>query len=91
MRIIVDDVLEFWISPAYEDAQSSGESKGRREFYLSELLEWEKRGSAMRYLDPQGRLAWRATPSFLERLAEEEREAREDENDDDEYNDNDEE
>jgi len=90
MRIIVDDVLEFWISPAYEDAQSSGESKGRGEFYLSELLEWEKRGSAMRYLDPQGRLAWRATPSFLEWLAEEEREAREDENDDDDNEDDDE-
>jgi hypothetical protein len=85
MRIILDQVLDFWMDTAYSEAKSSGLAQRRSTFYRSGLVEWEKLGNAMRYLTACGRLAWRASPNFLERLAEEELEAREEDGDGD-YN-----
>ena len=42
------------------------------------LREFEKTGDAMRFLNADSRVAWKATPRMLSRLADAEREARDD-------------
>jgi hypothetical protein len=42
------------------------------------LREFEEAGDAMRYLNPGGQIAWKATPEMLIRLADAEREAEDD-------------
>jgi hypothetical protein len=39
---------------------------------------YERRGDAMRYLNEQGKIAWKASPRFLTMLADAERDARDD-------------
>jgi hypothetical protein len=42
------------------------------------LREFEEAGDAMRYLNTNGEIAWKATPGMLTRLADAEQEARDD-------------
>jgi hypothetical protein len=42
------------------------------------LRKFEEAGDAMRYLNAGGRVAWKATPRMLARLADAEREAQDD-------------
>jgi hypothetical protein len=39
------------------------------------LRQYQERGDAMRYLDNQGKIAWKASPRFLTKLADAERDA----------------
>jgi hypothetical protein len=50
----------------------------RTELIAKILREFEEAGDAMRYLDVDGRIAWKATPRILSRLADAEREAMDD-------------
>jgi hypothetical protein len=42
------------------------------------LREYEKRGDALRRLNKQGKIVWKASPRFLSMLADAERDARDD-------------
>jgi hypothetical protein len=42
------------------------------------LQEYERRGDAMRCLDKDGKIGWKATPRFLSMLADAERDALDD-------------
>jgi hypothetical protein len=48
----------------------------RQELLFSILSEFVRSGDAERYLRPDGRIGWRASRLMLERLSEEEAEAR---------------
>ena len=78
MKLRISEPLRFWVECEYDHRR--GEHADRTEFQLlAEILyEFEKVGEAMRYLNSQGQIAWKATPRMLTRLADAEREARDD-------------
>jgi hypothetical protein len=47
----------------------------KRKLVVQMLRTYEQRGDAMRCLDNQGKIAWKATPRFLTILADADREA----------------
>ena len=47
----------------------------KRQLVVQMLRTYEQRGDAMRCLDNQGKVAWKATPRFLTMLADADREA----------------
>jgi hypothetical protein len=47
----------------------------KRQLVVEMLRTYEQRGDAMRCLDNQGKIAWKATPRFLTMLADADREA----------------
>jgi hypothetical protein len=51
-------------------------AKGKQTLVAEVLQEWEQAGEAMRYLNRGGRIAWKATPKMLARLADAERDAK---------------
>jgi hypothetical protein len=72
--------LRFWVECEYADREELHPEKVASEAELLEeiLRDFEARGDAMRYLNRKGRIAWKATPRMLERLADAEREAQAD-------------
>jgi hypothetical protein len=53
-------------------------NRKRAELIAEILREYEGSGDAMRYLDPKGQIAWKASPAMLRRLADAEREVEDD-------------
>jgi hypothetical protein len=82
MKLRIDKSLRFWVDVAYEDIKSDHHDLTKRQLFAHILREYEVRGDAMRYLNVKGKIAWKATPSFLNRIADAERDAQ-DELDDD--------
>jgi hypothetical protein len=50
--------------------------KSKRALIAEVLHKWEAAGEAMRYLRPDGKIGWKATPKMLESLADAERDVR---------------
>jgi hypothetical protein len=73
MRLHIQRTLRFWV-----EAASKQEPGGRDEKLIPTLLEFEELGYAMRHIDRRGRIAWKATPKFLQVLADTERDAEDD-------------
>jgi hypothetical protein len=82
MKLQMDRTLRFWIDVAYQDLKYEHVHLTKRQLFAHILGEYEGRGDAMRYLNPKGTIGWKATPSFLDRIADAERDAQ-DELDDD--------
>jgi hypothetical protein len=78
MKILMDKTLRFWAEVACENLQSSGANLTKRQLLAQILQQYERRGDAMRYLNEQGKIAWKASPQFLMMLADAERDARDD-------------
>ena len=78
VKLQMDEILRFWTDVACEDLQSSGANLTKRQLLAQILREYEQRGDAMRYLNEQGKIAWKASPRFLMMLADAERDARDD-------------
>jgi len=74
----MDKTLRFWVDVAYEHIESAHEHPTKGQLLAQMLRKYEERGDAMRYLDNQGKITWKATPRFLTTLADAEREARDD-------------
>jgi len=60
------------------DYRAQYSSPTKSELIAQILLAYEEAGDAMRHLNAHGRIAWKATPRMLARLADAEREARDD-------------
>jgi hypothetical protein len=71
-------VLRFWIECAIPDSRTQDPGHPRTGLIAKILREYEACGDAMRYVDARGRVAWKATPRMLSRLADAERDARDD-------------
>ena len=74
----MDEILWFWAEDACENIESSGVNLTRRQLLAQILRKYEQRGDAMRYLNENGKIAWKASPRFLTMLADAERDARND-------------
>jgi hypothetical protein len=74
----MDKTLRFWVDVAYEDKKWDHATITKRQLVAQILREYERRGDAMRYLDKQGKISWKASPRFLTMLADAERDAQDD-------------
>jgi hypothetical protein len=78
MKLRMDKVLQFWVDVALEHIKSDHANRTKRQLLAQILQQYERRGDAMRYLNEQGKIAWKASPRFLSMLADAERDARDD-------------
>jgi hypothetical protein len=67
--------LRFWVECAFDDRQERDAVGKRTRLIASILRDFEEAGDAMRYLHADGRIAWKATPQMLSRLADAEQDA----------------
>jgi hypothetical protein len=82
MKLRIDNPLRFWIDVAYDHVKFDHPNLTKRQLLAEILRQYERRGDAMRYLNVKGKIAWKASPSFLDRITDAERDAQ-DELDDD--------
>jgi len=75
MKLHMDEPLRFWVDVAYDEIKLDHINLTRRQLIAQILRQYERRGDAMRYLDNQGKIAWKASPRFLTMLADAERDA----------------
>jgi hypothetical protein len=70
--------LRFWVECEFDDAKNQGSDHLRTDLIAQILRDFEEAGDAMRFLNADGRVALKATPRMLTRLADAEREAEDD-------------
>jgi len=75
MKFRMDATLRFWIDFAYDEIKSDHDNVTKRQLVAQILRQYERRGDAMRCLDNRGKVTWKASPRFLTKLADAEREA----------------
>jgi hypothetical protein len=70
MKILMDRTLKEIVEQAYEEARLRriGEFPGRDLVFAETLADLESDGDAMRYLDAEGRMAWKASPNLRDYL-----------------------
>ena len=78
MKFRMDKCLQFWTDVSYEDMKLEYPDFTKRQLLTQILRQYEACGDAMRYLDTNGTVAWKATPWLLTRLADAERDAQDD-------------
>jgi hypothetical protein len=78
MEFRMTKCLRFWVDVEYDDIKNHGLDHCRTDLIATILRKYEEAGDAMRFLNAGGRVAWKATPRMLMRLADAEREARDD-------------
>ena len=78
MKFRMDRTLRFWVDVAVEHIKSDDANLTKRQLLAQIPREYEKRGNAQRCLDSKGKIAWKASPRFLNMLADAERDARDD-------------
>jgi hypothetical protein len=78
MKFHMNKILRFWADVEYERIKRDNASRTKLQLLGQILRRFEKAGDAMQYLDVKGRVAWKATPGMLTRLADAEREALDD-------------
>jgi hypothetical protein len=78
MNFRMDATLRFWVDVAHENIKSDHPKLTKRQLLAQILRKYEKRGHAMRCLDNQGKIGWKASPRFLTMLADAERDAQDD-------------
>ena len=75
MKLRMDKTLRFWVDVAYEDIKADHPNLTKRHLLAQILRQYEQWGNALRCLDKQGKIAWKASPWFLTMLADAERDA----------------
>jgi hypothetical protein len=75
MNFRMDETLRFWVDVAHEHVKLDHIDLTKRQLLAQILRLYERRGDAMRYLDNQGKIAWKASRRFLTMLADAERDA----------------
>jgi hypothetical protein len=76
MNLRLSKTLKLWVDVACEERRAQTPVRSRQALIAKVLREWEEAGDAMRYLNRDGRIAWKATPKMLARLADAERDAK---------------
>jgi hypothetical protein len=77
MTILMDEILQEIVDQAYEAARlgRNGDLPDPDLVSADVLAELELAGNAMRYVDSEGRIAWKATPSLRDYLLDLQRDA----------------
>lgn len=78
MKFRMTKVLRFWVDVEYDRTKNHHPGRPRTELVAQILRKFEEAGDAMRFLNADGRVAWKATPGMLSRQADAEQEARDD-------------
>ena len=78
MKFRMSRILRFWVECDVPDYRARNPGLTKSELIAQILREFEEAGDAMRFLNADGRVAWKATPRMLARLADAEREAMDD-------------
>src|ERR1700737_337613 len=78
MKFRMDKTLRFWIDVAYEHIKSHHYKLTKRQLVAQILLKYAQRGDALRRLNKQGKIVWKASQRFLSMFADAERDARDD-------------
>ena len=78
MKFRMSRNLRFWVDVEYQAVKNEDSDRTKSELIAQILCEFEEAGDAMRSLDRKGRVAWKATPRMLTKLADAEQEARDD-------------
>jgi hypothetical protein len=63
------------VDVAYDEIKSDHDNVSKQQLLAQILRRYEERGDAMRCLDNRGKIAWKASPRFLTKLADAERDA----------------
>jgi hypothetical protein len=79
MKLTMTKVLRFWVDVEYERIKNQHPGRPRTEMIAQILRKFEEAGEAMRYVNTDGQIAWKATLGMLSKLADAEQEARDDE------------
>jgi hypothetical protein len=79
MKFRMSKVLRFWVDVEYNRIKNDHPGRPRTDLLAQILGKFEEAGEAMRYLNTEGEIAWKATPGMLSRLADAEQEVRDDE------------
>src|SRR5580658_9822003 len=69
MKFRMTKALRFWVDVEYERIRNHCPGHSRTDLLSQILRKFEEAGDAMRYLNGDGRVAWKATPRMLTRLA----------------------
>jgi hypothetical protein len=78
MKFRMDKTLWFWVDVAVEHIKSDHYHMSKRQLVAQILRKYERRGDALRRLNKQGKIVWKASPRFLSMLSDAERDARDD-------------
>ena len=78
MKLRMDKTLEFWVDVAVGHIKREHRKLAKRQLVAQVLRKYERRGDAMRYLNRQGKISWKASPRFLSMLADAECDAQDD-------------
>jgi hypothetical protein len=76
MKSRMSKTLKFWVDVECEHRKHRVAGESKQAFVAEILHEWEELGEAMRYLRPDGKIGWKATPRMRNRLADAERDAK---------------
>ena len=74
MTVSMSDILRLWVDVEYQRIKKHVPGLTRTEL-ISRILRQFEEGDAMRFLNAQGKIVWKATPGMLSRLADAEQEA----------------
>jgi hypothetical protein len=75
MKFPMSDILRLWVDVEYQRIKKHVPGRTRTELVAQILGKFEGAGDAMRYVNKNGEIAWKATPGMLSRLADAEQEA----------------
>ena len=78
MKHRMEKTLRFWVDVACEHIKRDHPNLTKRQLVAQILRKYEQRGDALRRLNTQGEIVWKASPRFLTMLADAERDARDD-------------
>jgi hypothetical protein len=78
MKLLVDETLRFWTAVAAEHLKRDHPNLTKLQLLVHVLREYERDGHAMRHLNKDGKISWKASPRFLSMLSDAERDARDD-------------
>jgi hypothetical protein len=78
MKLRMTKALRFWVDCEYQHIKRDNITSTRTQLITKILRKFEAAGDAMRYLNADGKIAWKATPEMLTRLADAEQEVLDD-------------
>jgi hypothetical protein len=74
MKCCMIKVLRFWVACEYQEEIADAAAGAEFRVIGQILQEFEAAGDAMRYLNADGQIGWKATPAMLTRLGDAEQE-----------------
>jgi hypothetical protein len=74
MKLKISKILRFWVEIAYQDLREKRPDLSKYTLLAHVLRTYEARGLAMRYLNSQGKIAWKASPNLINKITDAERE-----------------